>query len=172
MSKPGVGTTFGISSGDALIPAERHPACRRHEPRLDFGTEREDVAGDAKGKGASGSNREAESTDAQERGGLSRGSDEGPVMRLERGPLIWANWFAGRSPSFSGRRQPSRDGTSRMMREYQVRICERLGVKDSDARDVAYVYTGGAMKRRILADAHVHAPRSSRLAPEKVVREI
>ena len=36
--------------------------------------------------------------------------------------LIWANWFTGRSPSFSGRRQPSRDGTSRMMREYQVRI--------------------------------------------------
>ena len=32
-------------------------------------------------------------------------------------------------PSFNERRQPSRDGTSRMMREYQVRICERLGVK-------------------------------------------
>jgi hypothetical protein len=30
---------------------------------------------------------------------------------------------------FSGRRQPSCDGTSRMMRECQVRICERLGVK-------------------------------------------
>ena len=30
---------------------------------------------------------------------------------------------------FSGRRQPSCDDTSRMMREYQVRICERLGVK-------------------------------------------
>src|ERR1700680_2976105 len=30
---------------------------------------------------------------------------------------------------FSGRRQPSCDGTSRMMREYHVRICERLGVK-------------------------------------------
>ena len=30
---------------------------------------------------------------------------------------------------FSGRRQPSRDGTSRMTRECQVRICERLGVK-------------------------------------------
>jgi hypothetical protein len=27
------------------------------------------------------------------------------------------------------RRQPSIDGTSRMMREYQVRICERLRVK-------------------------------------------
>ena len=30
---------------------------------------------------------------------------------------------------FSGRRQPSRDGTSRMTRECQVRICEGLGVK-------------------------------------------
>src|ERR1019366_10303039 len=35
----------------------------------------------------------------------------------------------GRNPKFNGRRQPSIDGTSRMMREYQVRICERLGVK-------------------------------------------
>ena len=30
---------------------------------------------------------------------------------------------------FNGRRQPSRDSTSRMTREYQVRFCERLGVK-------------------------------------------
>src|SRR5436309_1501798 len=30
---------------------------------------------------------------------------------------------------FNGRRQPSRDGTSLMTREYQVRFCERLGVK-------------------------------------------
>jgi len=29
----------------------------------------------------------------------------------------------------NGRRQPSRGGTSRMNREVQVRICERLGVK-------------------------------------------
>ena len=35
-------------------------------------------------QGASGSNREAESTDAPERGGLPRSSDEGPVMGLER----------------------------------------------------------------------------------------
>src|SRR5947208_11992211 len=35
----------------------------------------------------------------------------------------------GRNPMFNGRRQPSRDGTSRMTREYQVRFCERLGVK-------------------------------------------
>ncbi len=30
---------------------------------------------------------------------------------------------------FNGRRQPSCDGTSRMMREYHVRFCEGLGVK-------------------------------------------
>ena len=35
----------------------------------------------------------------------------------------------GRNPIFNGRRQPSRGGTSRMTRECQVRICERLGVK-------------------------------------------
>jgi hypothetical protein len=84
MSKPGVGTTFGISSEDVLIPTERHPACRRREARSGSGTERENLAGDAKGKGASGSNREAESTDAPETGGLPRSSDEGPVMGLER----------------------------------------------------------------------------------------
>ena len=33
--------------------------------------ERENLAGDGKGKGASGSNREAESTDAPERGGMA-----------------------------------------------------------------------------------------------------
>jgi hypothetical protein len=35
----------------------------------------------------------------------------------------------GRSPMRNGRLQPSRDGTSRMTRECQVRFCERLGVK-------------------------------------------
>src|SRR5450432_3575503 len=39
-----------------------------------------------------------------------------------------ANWQR-EEPEAQGRRQPSIDGTSRMMREYQVRICERLGVK-------------------------------------------
>jgi hypothetical protein len=32
-------------------------------------------------------------------------------------------------PDLNGRRQPACDGTSRMTRECQVRICERLGVK-------------------------------------------
>src|SRR5438874_13703707 len=74
MSEPGVGPTFGISSGDVLRLPERHPACRRREARTGSCMERENLAGDGKGKGASGSNREAESTDALERGGLPRSS--------------------------------------------------------------------------------------------------
>src|SRR5256885_1429191 len=76
MSKPGGDPSSGISSGDALRPTERHPACRRREAQPGSFTERENLAGDAKGKGASGFNREAESTDAPERGGLLRISDE------------------------------------------------------------------------------------------------
>ena len=84
MSKPGADPSSGISSEDVLIPIERHPACRQREARLGSCTERENRAGDGKGKGASGSNREAESTDAPERGGLPRSSDEAGVMLVER----------------------------------------------------------------------------------------
>src|SRR6267142_790732 len=84
MSKPGGDPSSGISSEDVLIPTERHPACRQREARSGSGTERENLAGDAKGKGASGSHREAESTDASERGGLPRSSDEAGVMPVER----------------------------------------------------------------------------------------
>ena len=52
---------------------------RRASPR----PYRENLAGDVKGKGTSGSNREAESTDAPERGGLPRSSDEAGVMLVE-----------------------------------------------------------------------------------------
>src|SRR5258708_36571678 len=76
MSKPGADPSSGISSVDVLIPTERHPACRQREARPGSCTERENLAGDAKGKSTSGSNREAESTDAPERGGLPRSSDE------------------------------------------------------------------------------------------------
>ncbi len=47
-------------------------------------TQRENLAGDAKGAVTSGDHREAESTDAPERGGLPRSSDEGPVIELVR----------------------------------------------------------------------------------------
>ena len=134
MSEPRVGPTFGISSGaDLKLPA-RHPACRWREAQPGSCMERENLAGDAKGKGTSGDNREAESTDAPERGGLLRSSNEGPVMGLERRERVIAAGFgptgyAGRSPPFSGRRQPSCDGRSRMNREVHVRICEGLRVK-------------------------------------------
>ena len=84
MSKPGGDPSSGISSGDVLIPTERHPACRQREARSGSGTERENLAGDAKGKGTSGYHREAESTDAPERGGLPRSSEEAGVMPVER----------------------------------------------------------------------------------------
>ena len=84
MSKPWGDASRGISSGDVLIRPERHPACRRREAQPGSCTERENLTGDAKGKGASGSNREAESTDAPERGGLLRSSDEAGVMPVER----------------------------------------------------------------------------------------
>jgi hypothetical protein len=131
MSKPRGDPSCGTSSEAVLIPTERNPAYRQREARSGSGTERENLADDAKGKGASGSHREAESTDASERGGLPRSSDEGPVMGLERRRWVIAadlgQLVRRRSPSFSGRRQPSCDGTSRMMREYPVRICEGLG---------------------------------------------
>ena len=70
--------------GDALRLPKRHPACRRREAQSGSCAERENLAGDAKGKGASGSNREAESTDAPERGGLPCSSVEAGVMLVER----------------------------------------------------------------------------------------
>ena len=84
MPKPGDCHSSGISLGDVLRLPKRHPAWRRREAQSGSCTERENLAGDAKGKSASGSNREAESTDAPERGGLLRSSDEAAVMVVER----------------------------------------------------------------------------------------
>ena len=109
MSKPGGGTSSGISSGDVLILPERHPACRRREARPGSGTERENLAGDAKGKGASGSHREAESTDVPERGGPPRSSDETAVMAVERRGRVTA--VASGQPA-TGRTRHSTEGGS------------------------------------------------------------
>src|SRR6202035_1515145 len=106
MSKPGADPSSGISLGDALRLPKRHPACRRREAQSGSCMERENLAGDVKGKGASGSNREAESTDAPERGGLPCSSVEASVMLVERrgrgidfelGPT---GLYPGRSPKF------------------------------------------------------------------------
>jgi hypothetical protein len=60
------------------------PVWRRRGSHSGSYTERENLAGDDKGKGSSGSNRKAESTNALERGGLLRSSDEAAVMAVER----------------------------------------------------------------------------------------
>jgi hypothetical protein len=52
MSKPRVDPTFGISSVDVLILTERHPARRWREAQPGSCKERENLAGDAKGKGS------------------------------------------------------------------------------------------------------------------------
>src|ERR1700730_5579512 len=67
MPKPGGCHSFGISLGDVLRLPKRHPAWRRREAQSGSCMERENLPGDAKGKSTSGSNREAESTDAPER---------------------------------------------------------------------------------------------------------
>src|SRR5580692_2839602 len=54
MSKPGADPASGISLGDVLRLPKRHPACKRREAQSGSCTERENLAGDAKGKGTSG----------------------------------------------------------------------------------------------------------------------
>src|SRR5262245_29326323 len=96
MSEPGGDPPSGISSGDALILPERHPAYRRREARPGFRMERENLCfvtpPGVKGQAASGSNREGESTEAERRGGAARSSDEGPVMGLERRGCVVRPW--------------------------------------------------------------------------------
>ena len=95
MSEPGGDPSSGISSGDALILPERHPACRRREARPGFRTERENLcfvtSEDVKGQAASGSNREGESTEARRRGGAAPQSV--PATTFPR-PELRNRWFA------------------------------------------------------------------------------
>src|SRR5664279_3068398 len=113
MPKPGDCHSSGISLGDVLRLPKRHPAWRRREPQSGSYTERENLAGDAKGKGPSGENREAESTDAPERGGLPRRSNEGPVMGLaRRGRVIDVELG---QPVTGGTRNSTEGGSLRLM---------------------------------------------------------
>src|SRR6516225_3914288 len=95
--------------------------------------ELENLSGDAKGKGTSSETVRPKvpmrrvgadcSVIARKRGN-ARGAKGG------RSPTLGVSQLAtGGAPILDGRRQPSFGGTSRMTRECQVRICERLGVK-------------------------------------------
>ncbi len=91
--------------------------------------------------------REAESPDAPERGGLPRSSDEGSVMVLERRGQVIAvelgqTGMPGGALLFSGRRQPSCDGMSRMMREYHV-WCWRDSGRGRDVAETTFVTRSG-----------------------------
>ena len=92
---------------ETYLLAMRCPVCRRRESHSGFRMERENLAGDAKGKGASGSHRESESTDAPERGGLPRSSNEAGVMLVERRGKVIA---VERGPTGSYREEP--DGSA------------------------------------------------------------
>src|SRR2546430_14969046 len=116
MSKPGGDPSSGISSEDVLIPTERHPACRQREARPGSCMERENLAGDVKGKGASGSNREAESTDAPERGGLPCSSVEAGVMLVERRGQVIA---VGSEPTGNRRSSNSRRKAAAFVRWHE-----------------------------------------------------
>src|SRR6266436_8013188 len=61
--------------------------------------------------------------------GNARGAKGAGHRQFGSGQLVLGPTDTRRNPMFNGRRQPSCDGTSRMTRECQVRICERLGVK-------------------------------------------
>src|SRR5215831_19807546 len=138
MSEPGGDPSSGISSGDALILPERHPACRRREARPGFRTERENLcfvtSDDVKGEAASGSNREGESTEAGHRGGAARISVEGPVMGLERRGCVvrpWplANWQQDEPVDEAKPFRQRPNIGSRVTREGHARFWERPEVK-------------------------------------------
>src|SRR6201987_2057827 len=124
MSKPRVDPTFGISSVDVLILTERRPACRWREAQPGSCKERENLAGDAKGKGPSGANRKAESTDAPARGGPLRSvcwvaRESGgpqPLSRRDGGPLSKGGGNAFRAGAASRWRTgcPERSGIRRV----------------------------------------------------------
>jgi len=61
---------------ETCLLAIRCPVCRRRDFHSGFRMELENLADDTKGKGTSGRNREAESTDAPVRGGPLRSSEE------------------------------------------------------------------------------------------------
>jgi len=83
-SKPGPLPSSGKSMAETYVLAMRCPVLRRRDSHSGFCTELENLDGDGKGKGTSGQNREAESTDAPTRGGLLGSSDEAGVTPVER----------------------------------------------------------------------------------------
>ena len=118
---------------DTYLLAMRGPAYRRHDSYPGFRTELENRVGDAKGKGTSGDPTRLKVL-------MHRSGAHCLVVAMKRGNSRGAKG-AGHPRQDGVNGQPEellvlaeagrlpRGGTSRMRREFHVRICERLGVK-------------------------------------------
>src|ERR1035441_5042727 len=124
----------GKGMAETYVLAMRCPVYRRRESHPGFRTELENLAGDDKGKGASGNSARPKVLMRQSgadclvvpmrRSNVRRGKGVGTLVGIDL-----ANWRQEEPTGFDGRRQPSKGGTSRVSREAQARICERLGGK-------------------------------------------
>src|ERR1035437_4050638 len=124
----------GKSMAETYVLAMRCPVYRRRESHPGFRTELENLAGDDKGKGASGSSARPKLPMRQSgadcpvvpmrRSNVRGGKGVGHPRRDRFGQLATGGtgWSRQKAAAFGG-------GTSRMSREAQVRICERLGVQ-------------------------------------------
>lgn len=99
-------------NGVTYLSAMRCTVCRRRDFHSSFRTERESLAGDAKGKDTSGYNREVESTDAPERGGLPRISEEAGNACGAKGQVIA---IGSGQPAMEGTRSSMEGGSLHAM---------------------------------------------------------
>jgi hypothetical protein len=132
MSKPGADLSSGISLGDACPSGIRHVDGAKLNLAPVWNVRTWPAMPREKAQAA---------PTARPKVPMRRRGADCPVVVKERGNArgakgvghrcrAWANWVKpGGARKFSRRRQPSCDGTSRMMREYQVRFCERLRAK-------------------------------------------
>jgi hypothetical protein len=132
-SKPACPPYAGMSMAGTSLLAMWCPVYRRRDSHAGSRMERENLHGDAKGKGTSGSPVRpnvpircagADCFVVVRKWGNAHGA-KGAGHRV--GDRV--NWRQEEPHRLNGRRQPSFGGTSRMNREVHVRICERLRVK-------------------------------------------
>ncbi len=83
-AKTGRDSYPGNSVSDTCLRLTWHPAQRRRDRGSGLDTEPWNLSSRCKERSPSGQDREGESIDAGHRGGTTRSSDEGRVMRLER----------------------------------------------------------------------------------------
>src|SRR6266700_199660 len=133
-SKPECPACSGNSMEETYLLAMRCPVYRRRDSHPGFRTELENLDGNAKGEGPSGS--PARPTVPMCRTGadcsvvaMSRGNSRGAKGRVTESGSTWVNWQQEEPDDLGGRRRPSTGGTSRVTGDGQARICERLGAK-------------------------------------------